>query len=226
MGKMRIAVPIISGTMDDAKRCMDRATALGVDIIELRLDYMHYANEKINVERLLKYCELPKIVTVRHKDEAGRFIGTEKKRVNYLLEAIALGAEYVDIELNHYHELPREKTQIIVSYHNFENTPSRLVELIYRKILGRNPDIAKIATIANSIDDSVRMLGLVAQAKHEGRNIIGICMGEEGTMTRVHGPAFGGYLTFASLDGNSSAPGQLSVGQIRQRWKELRYNQD
>ena len=63
------------------------------------------------------------------------------------------------------------------------------------------------------------MLNLIA---HADREIIGICMGGEGMITRVYGPALGGYLTFASLgEGKSSAPGQLSVDDLRKTWKLL-----
>ena len=106
---------------------------------------------------------------------------------------------------------------MIVSHHNFEETPD--LDEIYQRIAGKNPDIVKIATKANTYYDSLRMLNLIA---HADREIIGICMGGEGMITRVYGPSLGGYLTFASLgEGKSSAPGQLSVDDLRKTWKLL-----
>lgn len=211
---MRIAIPITAESMDGALRDMDKAAEIA-DIIELRIDYI----SSPNLERLLRHSQTPKIVTNRTKYEGGRFQGSEDERIAYLREAIALGAEYVDIELNHYQPLERGGTKLIVSYHNFEETPDNL-DKIYQRISRKSPDIVKIATKAQSYKASLRMLDLIANAE---RDIIGICMGQKGIITRVYGPALGGYLTFASLsEGKSSAPGQLSVDELRRTWQLLR----
>ena len=210
---MRIAIPITAESMDEALRDMDKAAKVA-DIIELRLDYM----SNPNLERLLGHSQTPKIVTNRTQYEGGRFQGSEEHRIAYLEQAIALGVEYVDIELDHYHPLERANTKLIISHHNFEETPENLND-IYQRIAERNPDIIKIATKANNYDDSLRMLNLIGGAD---RDIIAICMGQEGMITRVYGPAEGGYLTFASLgEGKSSASGQLNVDELRQIWQLL-----
>ena len=72
---MRIAVPIIAKTMDDALRDMDRAEKVGADIIELRIDYMYSPN----LEKLLNHNDIPKIVTNRYKEEGGHFKGSEEE---------------------------------------------------------------------------------------------------------------------------------------------------
>ena len=210
---MRVAIPITAASMDEALGDMNKAAEVA-DIIELRIDCM----VNPNLERLLRHSQTPKIVTNRTKYEGGRFQGSEEDRIACLQEAIALGAEYVDIELNHYRPLDRKRTKLIVSYHNFEETPDNLGE-IYTSIAEKNPDIVKIATKANSYEDSLRMLNLISGADRE---IIGICMGQEGMITRVYGPILGAYLTFASLgEGKSSAPGQLNVSELRQIWRLL-----
>ncbi len=221
---MRIAVPITAESMDEALRDMDRAAEVA-DIIELRIDYM----TNPNLEKLLKHSETPKIVTNRTIHEGGRFKGSEEQRVVYLQEAAALEAEYVDIELDYYQPIERtgaKPTKLIVSHHNFERTPENLDE-IYQRIAEKNPDIAKIAAKANSPQDSLRMLNLIASVHDAGdREIIGICMGQEGILTRVYGSVFGGYLTFASLDEKkSSAPGQLNVYELRRIWQLLQLKQ-
>ncbi len=210
---MKIAIPITSESMDEALRDMDKAAKVA-DIIELRIDYM----SDPNLERLLKHSQTLKIVTNRTKYEGGRFQGSEEQRVAYLEQAIVLGAEYVDIELDHYHQLEKVNTKLIVSHHNFNETPKNLDD-IYQRIAGKNPDIIKIATKANSLEDSLRMLSIIARAN---RDIIGICMGQAGMITRVYGPVIGGYLTFASLgEGKSSALGQMNVNELRQVWQLL-----
>ncbi len=211
---MRIAIPITASSMDEALRDMDRASEVA-DIIELRIDYM----SNPNLERLLGHSETPKIVTNRTKHEGGgRFEGLEERRIAYLQEAINLGVEYVDIELCYYHPLETGSTKLIISHHNFERTPENLEE-IYQKIVSKGTDIVKIATKAQNYKDSLRMLNLISNSD---KDIIGICMGQEGIITRVLGPVYGGYLTFASLgEGKSSAKGQLTVNELRSTWKLL-----
>jgi 3-dehydroquinate dehydratase / shikimate dehydrogenase len=213
---MRVAVPIIASRMDDALRDMDRAFEVA-DVIELRIDYMI----KPNLERLLRHNNVPKIVTNRVKGEGGKFGRSEEERVRYLQEAIDLGVEYVDIELNYFHRLNRESSRLIVSYHNFKETPCDSdLNNIYSTISRKHPDIIKIATKANNYSDSLRMLNLI---DNSDKYIIGVCMGIEGIITRVLCPVYGGYLTFASLEkGKESASGQLSVGELREAWKLMK----
>jgi 3-dehydroquinate dehydratase/shikimate dehydrogenase len=211
---MRIAVSITAESLDEALRDMDEAEQAGADIIELRIDFMRNPN----IERLLGHNGVPKIVTNRVYQEGGRFKGSEDERIAALRQAIALGAEYVDIELEYFQPLQRRDTKLIVSYHNFDETPRYLLD-IYSKIAKKCPDIIKIATMANSCKDSLRMLNMVSNAD---RDVIGICMGQEGGITRLFGPLVGGYLTFASLnDEKAAAPGQISIYNLREMQKML-----
>ncbi len=114
--------------------------------------------------------------------------------------------------------MEKSNTKLIVSHHNFKETPIQLND-IYQRIAKTNADIIKIATKANNYNDSLRMLNLISGAD---RDIIAICMGQKGMITRVYGPAVGGYLTFASLgEGKSSASGQMNVDELRQTWQLL-----
>jgi len=220
MNPYRIAVPIIGPSMCDALLDIDEAAKLAVDIIELRIDCITHPD----LEILLRHSNIPKIVTNRIKAEGGKFEGSETKRIGILQDAIYLCAEYVDIELNHFSKKlyfsSDNKTKLIVSNHNFERTPDNLEE-IYEKIAGVGADIVKIATMARTYDDTLRMLEFVKKVSKNDQGIIGICMGQEGVKTRIYGPVYGSYLTFASLPGKPSAPGQLTVEELRDCWKKI-----
>lgn len=219
---MRIAVPVTASTAEGALSDIDAAVA-AADIVELRIDYMiDYIKERSDLERLLRRSTKPVIVTNRYSAEGGKFQGSEEERIVYLQHAIELGAAYVDIELNHFHPLARNpQTLLIVSYHNFRGTPENLLQ-IYAEIVNKGANVAKIATMAQSPDDCSRMLDLVARVSQAGGNIIGLCMGEEGKSTRILGPVHGGYLTYASLSNDkASAPGQLTVAELRKAWELL-----
>jgi len=91
------------------------------------------------------------------------------------------------------------------------------------------PGIIKIATKAINYRDSQTMLDFTDDMiKYRGgpRSIqfIGICMGRCGIPTRVLGSVYGSYLTFASLDNKASAPGQLTVKELKEAERLLQLN--
>lgn len=100
---------------------------------------------------------------------------------------------------------------LIVSYHNNRETPD--LEHVLSGMKARHPQACyyKLATYAQSTLDAMRMLHF--QRKH--RNVIGICMGEKGRLTRILAPIFGAPITYAPLTiDERNAPGQLL-------WSEL-----
>jgi len=119
---------------------------------------------------------------------------------------------YVDIEEDVAPQIRRYgKTQRIISYHNFEETPEDLEE-IYERLTKHDPDVIKIVTTANSPIDCVRILRLAAEAKVP---TIGFCMGPIGIWSRVLCGKYGAPFTYASFSSERElAPGQISFEQM------------
>ena len=229
----QVAIPIIENKMDEALRMMDYASKV-VNIVELRIDYMC----RPNLAKLLGHSKISKIVTNRHPKEGGRFEGSESRRIALLQEAIDLGADYVDIENNFFKPLKRENhnTGFIISHHDFKSspTPERL-ERIYNSINKKikpymlahenelatfKPDVAKISMKANIYRDNFLMLDFMRN--HTG--MIGICIGEEGKPSRVLGPIYGGFLTYAALNEfKISTKGQPTVKELKRAWDAMGY---
>ncbi|MDR4497601.1 MAG: shikimate dehydrogenase [Candidatus Scalindua sp.] len=183
------------------------------DIIELRLDFISEMHEaRTCMERALKCRTKSIIVTNRPIREGGNFSGSEQDRIKLLQEAIDLGADYVDVEHDSIKHISRQdSTKIIVSYHNFKDTP-RNINKIYDEICQCKPDIVKIVTYAHDITDNIRIFKLLQTAPLP---TISFCMGDCGHISRILTRKFGGFLTFASLDkGKESAPGQLTVNDL------------
>ena len=102
--------------------------------------------------------------------------------------------------------LPLVDCKEIPTYHNFDETPEDLEALLASM---KPAPIVKIATMANCITDSLRMLDLVRRHPH----VAGMCMGPQGEITRILAPVYGSPLTFASV-GPPAAPGQMSVEDL------------
>jgi 3-dehydroquinate dehydratase/shikimate dehydrogenase len=187
-----------------------------VDLIELRIDSIR----DLNLSQILKQPRPPVIVTNRLLSEGGRFSGSADEQFDILSQAARLGAEYIDIEFawgkGFIQELSRinPKSRIIVSYHNFAETPNNLVK-IYRKLFSAGAYAVKITTMANDISDNKRMFELLALAHKERRRLIGLCMGEKGQASRILSAIYGGYLTYAPRQiEDSTAPGQVCAENL------------
>ncbi|VAX28270.1 Shikimate 5-dehydrogenase I alpha [hydrothermal vent metagenome] len=211
-----ICIPIVGPTMDKALLDISSAEKFA-DIIELRLDLI----ARFELPVLLKATSLPLIVTNRTKTEGGQWKGSEQERVQVLHQAIEAGADYVDIETSTPKELlkpildHKSQTKIILSYHNFSNTMEDLNPL-YEIMCELPGDILKIVTYAQDISDNLKIFNLLKRAQKDNRKLIGLCMGENGELSRVLSPLFGGFLTFGALDtGKESAPGQILASTLK-----------
>ena len=145
---------------------------LNPDLVELRVDWIM---SRLNVARLLKKRPTPVVITCRREQDKGRWSGTEEQRLAVLREAIIGGAEYVDIEEDVAASIPRYgDTKRLISYHNFEDTPTDLSE-IHQRMTECDPDVIKIVTTANRPSDNVRGLELIKSATVP---TVAFCMGD------------------------------------------------
>jgi 3-dehydroquinate dehydratase/shikimate dehydrogenase len=207
--KCLICIPITATTNEAAIEDMTAASEYG-DVLELRIDYI----PNPDIGKLLKHKRKPVIITNRPKREGGMFLGDEDSRLQLLQSAMELGADYIDIEhdsVQHVLNLGRHESKIIVSYHNFLETPSNLYE-IHKKLCSTGAHIVKLAVLAKDMTDNARVFQLLKGASFP---TIALCMGDVGLISRVLAPKFGSYMTFASLErGKESAPGQITVHEL------------
>ena len=182
----------------------------GARLVELRVDYVGRA---VNMTRLTRDRPGPVVVTARRRADGGRWLRTEEEREACLRTAIVEGVEFVDLEADAAAKIPRYgTTKRIVSYHDFDETPEDL-ESLHAALASEDADIVKIATMATTFEDNLRMMRLVREAKIP---TIGICMGELGLITRIMGPRLGSPFTYATYSKEKEmAPGLLG-------WQELR----
>lgn len=218
-----------SVTATDVAGCLvqiDEAAAAGVDVVELRLDFL---SEHFEVAELVSRCAsrgVRSIATYRPTWEGGQYDGDEDARLQVLVEASRSGASYVDLEYKLGEErllsLKREVgCGVIVSDHDYERTGSwEDLNRLVSSMRDRGADVAKVATTARSTSDAFRMLQLARQESGEGRPTIALAMGEAGLPSRLLAPKYGAFLTFGALvAGKESAPGQPSLRDMTQVYR-------
>jgi len=153
------------------------------------------------------------IATYRHNNN-------DLEQVKYVyFNSIEKGARYIDLDVNLPEKLRKEiiqqarhnKTGIILSYHNFiETQNSKELNKIISGIKQQNPDIVKVACMANTKSDCAAILSLY----ESHQNIIAFCMGKVGSFTRILAPLIGAPFTYTSIEGAETAEGQINYNEI------------
>jgi 3-dehydroquinate dehydratase/shikimate dehydrogenase len=226
----RICAVITEPTMMEARDAMQRAAGVA-DMIELRLDYLRDFDfhEPDQLSALLDGKPLPVIITCRAVEEGGQQKIAEAARLRLLAASLQRGADYCDIEAAHYNDAAAaqlDASRLIVSYHNFSETPDYLTT-IYERLIRLPAAIHKITVRANDIADSLEVFRLLDRAAAEQRPLIAIAMQEAGMLTRILGPSRGSFLTFGSIArGHESAPGQLTCDELRYLYRIHRLSRD
>ena len=187
------------------------------DYAEIRFDFLNpnlVPDALQQIKKDLRKC----VCTLRPVSEGGKFEGGEKNRISI----IKLIAEYnpflLDVELNTLSKnknlrryLKNTGTDILVSWHNFKQTPSNSVlkkKLTQMKKISNN---IKIVTMAKSINDATQVLSLY---KNNNTKLIAFSMGNYGRISRILCLFLGSPYTYASL-GKPIAPGQFSVDEVK-----------
>lgn len=186
----------------------------GAHLVELRLDWLRNLPD---LSRLLGERPTPVVVTCRRPVDGGRWRGTEEQRRMLLRQAIAQGADYVDLEEDVAASIRRfGNTRRIVSHHDFAETPADL-EAIHERLSKLDPDIIKIVTMARTPADNVALLKLVAESEIP---TIAFCMGDLGLVSRVLCGKYGAPFTYTTFSKDREmAPGQVAFEEMRDLYR-------
>lgn len=190
---------------------LQEAVRRGVKFVELRLDFLAKA---IDFKRLTPYKQCPWVATLRRPADGGRYGGTEPERQTVLRQAVVSGAfEWVDLETDIAAAVPRfGPVKRLVSYHNLVETPGNL-EDVYAKMLTQDADAYKIAVLAQTPDDVVRVLKLQRGAP---KPTVAFCMGDVGLPSRFLALKYGAPWIYAAFNKERGiAPGLPSFDEFK-----------
>jgi len=221
--------PAIALTVTDSDnpRLIQKAKRRGVNLLEVRVDSFRRLDNAWVTQKLRSFRKLgmPIIGTIRSRREGGRRLIPDSRRASLFKEILPF-IDCVDLELGSQRlrkavlaNARRRRKRVILSYHNFRNTPSdaALAGLLDRA-RHAGADIVKIAVTPKRKEDVARLLFFTHRNRE--KNLIAIAMGPRGTASRILAPLFGSLLTY-SFAGRSHAPGQLSFEALRKELKPL-----
>ena len=187
------------------------------DYAEIRFDFLNpnlVPDALQQIKKDLRKC----VCTLRPVSEGGKFSGSEKNRISIMKLIAEYNPFLLDVELNTLRKnknlrryLKNTGTDILVSWHNFKQTPSNSAlkkKLTQMKKISNN---IKIVTMAKSINDATRVLSLY---KNNNTKLIAFSMGNYGRISRILCLFLGSPYTYVSL-GKPVAPGQFSVDEVK-----------
>ena len=208
----------------DANDLLDKAEAVVRDnpFIELRLDYL--ARPGLALPRIKEFTEthphVAVIATCRRTASGGKFHGSIPAQLEFLGKAAEAGCQLVDVEIQTAVRLKpaqlqklRAKAAVVLSFHDFRGT-QKLEERL-KKMAGYPADFYKIVGTATSLYDNVTMMKFL-EKHQDAHSLVGLCMGEQGIISRVLGVRAGSAFTFGALTANEkTAPGQVTAHELR-----------
>jgi len=203
---------------------VERAEQLARDnsFIEFRLDYL--SKPLLAIKPLQEFLDyhphVYAIATCRRVANGGKFRGSIAAELDVLSKAAEVGCQLVDLELETALKVKplqlkklRERAALILSHHDFRATKKLRETLTSMEAV--QADFYKIVGTATTLHDNVVMMKFLEEQSYR-HSLIGLCMGEQGIISRILGLRAGSVFTFASaIAGEETAPGQVTAKMLR-----------
>jgi len=221
---LRLPRVCVAVTGSNGAEMVEKAEALVRDnsFLEFRLDYLSKPALALpRIKRFFESCPGTVVVaTCRRVASGGKFRGSIASQLDILGKAAALGCQLVDVELQTAAKCKpaqlqklRARAALILSYHDFRAT-KKLDETL-EKMRAYPADFYKIVSTATTLADNVTMIKFLAR-EGDKDSLVGMCMGEQGLISRVLAVRAGSVFTFASAGaGEETAPGQATAQELR-----------
>jgi len=218
-------IPRIVGTLSSFDS-LNRVTNLAehaCDIVEVRLDLVGISGDWPTKCKSIEVSGTPVILTLRAASEGGKSdLGSNERKA--ILETALPVVSAIDVEFKSgladslYAKAKALGKAVVVSFHDFDKTPSldELSEIASQA--GKHASVVKISTFITSPSDLKTLESLLGENYPVPLCVIG--MGALGTSTRISFPCAGSCLTYGYLD-VAAAPGQLPALRLVEQLRKL-----
>ena len=217
----KVCLALGGDTIDDMLATAE-SMARDNPFLEFRLDYLKQPLAALpKVHRFLETHQyVTAIGTCRRADNDGKFKGSLASQLEVLTKANAAGSQMVDLELQSALKSKpeaiarlRSRARLILSFHDFRAT--RNLDETLGRMLKVPADFYKVVSTATTLSDNVTMMKFL-QTQSDKHALIGLCMGEQGIISRVLSVRAGSVFTFGAVSADlKTAPGQISAGDLR-----------
>lgn len=184
------------------------------EMAEIRLDLCEFNNKQIK-QIFSSHDNL--IATYRVSDQI-----QDKYRKSVFKNAILSGASWIDLDMESNNiefistikELIQDTAiKLILSIHNYKETPDLdAMQQYIDKARNLSSDLIKLVFFSNDEKDNERVLSLY----EKNEDILVFNMGDLGKETRVKALQLGAPFTFVALEGEGTAPGQMTLKEMKE----------
>src|SRR5579864_8933438 len=221
---LRLPRVCVAVTGTDPAELIEKAEGLARDnpFLEFRLDYL--PKPGLALPKIKHFFEMyphaVAIATCRRTASGGKFKGSIPAQLDLLGKAAAAGCQLVDVELQTARNCKpdqlqklRTRASLIRSFHDFHAT--KKLEDTLEKMRAFPADYYKVVSTATTLADNITMMRFL-EKESDRHSLVGLCMGEQGIISRVLGVRAGSAFTFAAVsEGERTAPGQVTAQDLR-----------
>jgi 3-dehydroquinate dehydratase/shikimate dehydrogenase len=211
----QIVASVFAESREQVARAGARAAMAGADWLELRLDRWSRAQD---LEAAIAAVRLPVLVACRAPEDGGHFRGTLAERRELLAQALAAGAQGIDVDGQEPFTPPVGRTRLrlrIRSFHSFTGVPKELPEIRDKLLQAQPGAIAKLVVTAHDLADAAPVLELLQQTDQQQQPTVAFAMGRTAWPTRLLAATLGAPLVYGSVDDEEeTALGQLPVALL------------
>jgi 3-dehydroquinate dehydratase/shikimate dehydrogenase len=221
-----VCVAIAGGT---SAEIIEKATVAVKEtpFLEIRLDYLE--KPLLALSKFKQFfadnTAATAIATCRRSANGGKFAGSLAAELEILTKCAAVGFHMVDLELESAEALKKADLQklrdtgigLLISHHDFTGTHD--LDGIFTRIEAFHPDFIKVVPTAKSLIDNLTLIQFL-ERMNDNSNLIGICMGDAGIISRVLGVRAGSAFTFAAATvGEETGPGQIAARTLLETYR-------
>jgi 3-dehydroquinate dehydratase/shikimate dehydrogenase len=227
--RSRIAKVCVSIAGATPAEMIEKATSVVKEtpFLEFRLDYLE--KPLLALPRFKQFfaenTAATAIATCRRTANGGKYAGSLAAELEVLTKCAAAGFHLVDLELESAEAMKKadlEKLRetgigLLISYHDFTGTHD--LDGIFNRIEAFGPDFIKVVATAKALYDNVTLIRFL-ERMNDNSNLIGICMGDAGIISRVLGVRAGSAFTFAAATlGEETGPGQIAARTLIETYR-------
>jgi 3-dehydroquinate dehydratase/shikimate dehydrogenase len=208
----------------DPGELLEKAESLVRDnpFLELRLDYL--PKPGLALPKIRQFFEMYPhavvVATCRRAASGGKFKGTIPAQLELLSKAAAAGCQLIDVEIQTAAKIKPDQLQklrtraaLILSFHDFRGT--KKLEETLASMRAYSADFYKVVSTATTLYDNVTMMKFL-EKESDRHSLVGVCMGEQGIISRVLGVRAGSAFTFGAVTASErTAPGQVTAQELR-----------
>ncbi|KAK4410860.1 Bifunctional 3-dehydroquinate dehydratase/shikimate dehydrogenase, chloroplastic [Sesamum angolense] len=235
-----ICAPLMAESVEQMLSDMHQAKMDGADVVEIRLGCISDFQPHRDLKLLLENKPLPVVVVYGPTWEAGEYEGDEQERLQALLLAKDLGADYIELELKVASAFMKEdklgrlnSSKIIVSCYLDSLASFREdFHCLIAEMRSMNADIIKFVSVFIDMINlvfydlkgqswnrvfAIAFTFVVGIRCKRSCTMIAYCTGERGLISQLLSFKFGGVFAYGSLEGTAIC-GLPSIDSLRQAY--------